>query len=258
MKIQVLLFSHQSHNRLADLVAEHLDHLHYLNDILCLNITDLNQVLTDHLVHKLLIPLYIYSLSTARQDSQPTMETVTQNLARVLNRSISVGENAILTQHEPSNGKVSSIVALFLLSQVFLIISHSPLIQTIAWIILKCDKSMTDKGVGSLYEFYETGVLKKAQSDETAQGSELSSNASCSSKENLVEEPRNITDEEKERLATTPTEASERSEKPFLETIYNALDCGENDYTALFSLSLLYAMANNKGNLCWHTNYQNY
>lgn len=226
-------------------MAEHLDHLHYLNDILCLNITDLNQVLTDHLLHKLLIPLYIYSLSTSRQDSQPTMETVTQNLARVLNRSISVGENAVLMQHEPSNGKVSSIVALFLLSQVFLIISHAPLIQTIAWIILKCDKSMTDKGVGSLYEFYENVVLKKGQNEEVAQCSEVSSNASCSSKENLVEEPKNVTDEEK--LATTPNDGNNVSEKPFLETIYNGLDCGENDYTALFALSLLYAMANNKG-----------
>lgn len=58
----MLPFSHQSQNRLSDLVAEHLDHLHYLNDILCLNISDLNKVLSDHLLHKLLVPLYVYSL----------------------------------------------------------------------------------------------------------------------------------------------------------------------------------------------------
>ena len=56
------LFSHQSLNRLKDLVAEHLDHLHYLNDILCLQIDNLNRVLTEHLVNRLFIPLYIYSL----------------------------------------------------------------------------------------------------------------------------------------------------------------------------------------------------
>ncbi|CAG2060430.1 unnamed protein product, partial [Timema podura] len=61
---------HQSQNRLSDLVAEHLDHLHYLNDILCLDISDLNQVLTDHLLNKLLIPLYVYSLTKRRRDSQ--------------------------------------------------------------------------------------------------------------------------------------------------------------------------------------------
>lgn len=48
--------------KLADLVAEHLDHLHYLNDILCLKIEALNDVLTGHLLNKLLIPLYVYSI----------------------------------------------------------------------------------------------------------------------------------------------------------------------------------------------------
>jgi protein CLEC16A len=45
---------------LADLVAEHLDHLHYLNDILCLEIGDLNCVLTDQLLLRLLMPLYVH------------------------------------------------------------------------------------------------------------------------------------------------------------------------------------------------------
>ena len=57
-------FSHRSLNRLKDLVAEHLDHLHYLNDILCLQIDALNAVLTDHLLNRLFIPLYIYSLGS--------------------------------------------------------------------------------------------------------------------------------------------------------------------------------------------------
>ena len=55
--------SHRSLNRLKDLVAEHLDHLHYLNDILCLQIDALNAVLTDHLLNRLFIPLYIYSIA---------------------------------------------------------------------------------------------------------------------------------------------------------------------------------------------------
>ena len=54
--------SHQSLGRLKDLVAEHLDHLHYLNDILCLQIEPLNVVLTEHLLNRLFIPLYIFSL----------------------------------------------------------------------------------------------------------------------------------------------------------------------------------------------------
>jgi hypothetical protein len=55
-------FSHRSLSRLKDLVAEHLDHLHYLNDILSLEIDNLNEVLTDHLLNRLFIPLYIFSL----------------------------------------------------------------------------------------------------------------------------------------------------------------------------------------------------
>ena len=48
---------------MTDLVAEHLDHLHYLNDILSLDIEHLNNVLTDYLLNRLYIPLYVKSLT---------------------------------------------------------------------------------------------------------------------------------------------------------------------------------------------------
>lgn len=128
------VFSHQSQGRLTDLVAEHLDHLHYLNDIICLKIVDLNHVLTDHLLHKLLIPMYIYSLSPRkRRTSSSSTPKSSQN-------------NSPSKGFEIPNGKVSCVVALFLLSQVFLILSHSPLVQTLAWIILKTDRSVFEKG----------------------------------------------------------------------------------------------------------------
>lgn len=69
-------FSHLKCDRLKDLVAEHLDHLHYLHDILCLNIQDVNDILTGHLINRLLIPLYIYSLVRKR----PDMEQVSKNV----------------------------------------------------------------------------------------------------------------------------------------------------------------------------------
>lgn len=58
-----LFFSHQSRGRLSDLVAEHLDHIHYVNDILCLSIDNLNEVLVEQLFQRLLLPLYINSLN---------------------------------------------------------------------------------------------------------------------------------------------------------------------------------------------------
>lgn len=84
---------HQSQNRLSNLVAEHLDHLHYLNDILCLNIIDLNAVLTEHLLHKLFVPLYIYSLTPSPPIS---MEVVTRNLAAVLNKIVDIEEAQVI------------------------------------------------------------------------------------------------------------------------------------------------------------------
>ncbi|KAL3272543.1 hypothetical protein HHI36_014016 [Cryptolaemus montrouzieri] len=239
---------HQSQNRLSDLVAEHLDHLHYLNDILCLNITDLNQVLTDHLLHKLLIPLYIFSLT---KRTTPLGDVASANMNRLLqNRALSL-ENSWSPHHENyiNGGKVSCVVALFLLSQVFLIVYHAPLVQTLAWIILKTDKTSYEGGVDKLLEQYSTEMKKQKQRIEESVDSDTSTQSSSKegSHENLLEEQRNVTDEEKQRLATSPSESVVGIEKPFLETIFNSLDCTENDYTTLFSLCLFYAVANNKG-----------
>lgn len=241
---------HQSQNRLSDLVAEHLDHLHYLNDILCLNITDLNHVLTDHLLHKLLIPLYIYSLSSNRR-RMSNNDLVAQSLSKV-SLTPKTSQNSSPKMHDVTNGKVSCVVALFLLSQVFLILSHSPLVQTLAWIILKTDKTVFENGVDKLHDFFEYEKQRERQSsEEEASGSvssEKDKDSSCS-KENLLYEQANIniTDEEKQRLVDPMEGMGSVKNHPFLETVYEALDCTENDYAALFGLSLLYAMSSNRG-----------
>uniref|UniRef100_A0A8C4QRE3 C-type lectin domain containing 16A n=1 Tax=Eptatretus burgeri TaxID=7764 RepID=A0A8C4QRE3_EPTBU len=100
---------HKNRGRLSDLVAEHLDHLHYLNDILTINCEFLNEVLTDHLLNRLFLPLYVYSLI----DWNP------QQCAGCL--------------------QISSGVSLYLLSQVFLIISYSPLVNMLADVIVNGD-----------------------------------------------------------------------------------------------------------------------
>ena len=50
---------------MRDLVAEHLDYMHYINDILTLENEMLNEMLVDHLLHRLFFPLYIRSLAEA-------------------------------------------------------------------------------------------------------------------------------------------------------------------------------------------------
>ncbi|CAH8660538.1 unnamed protein product [Schistosoma bovis] len=53
---------HKCQTKLKDLVAEHIDHLHYIDDLLSLGIEGLNEVLCDQLLRRLFIPLHIYSL----------------------------------------------------------------------------------------------------------------------------------------------------------------------------------------------------
>lgn len=262
---------HQSQHRLANLVAEHLDHLHYLNDILCLDITDLNAVLTEHLLHKLLVPLYIFSLTPSPPIS---MALVTRNLAAVLNKVVDIDIK------EMNNPRVSSVVALFLLSLVFLVVTHRPLINALTWVILNADHTVFKEGASRILNAYidnrevvALGFVQPVESLEEALESSAAStsfvydqsvdDANSSSSTSTTNEPQisdspspptlsdeiekvNITDEEKEKLLLNAYRTPEFS-RPFLDMVLSSLDCTENDYLALLALCLLYALANNKG-----------
>ncbi|XP_030375887.1 protein CLEC16A homolog isoform X2 [Scaptodrosophila lebanonensis] len=262
---------HQSNQKLSNLVAEHLDHLHYLNDILLLDITDLNAVLTEHLLHKLFVPLYIFSLTPA----PPTrsLAVVTQNLAAVLNRNVDID---IQEMHNP---RVSSIVALYLLSLVFLVVTHAPLVHALAWVILNGDHSVFKEGAAEILNAYvehrevvvpgfgepnesleqaldtvvghvsgyavseDSGVESAAATEVTTTSTDTETDA-----ESEALRLRNITDEEKQQLQqSTSAQSHLELAKPFLDTVLHALDCTENDYQALLALCLIYAMSHNRG-----------
>ncbi|NXA37505.1 CL16A protein, partial [Eudromia elegans] len=268
---------HRNRGKLSDLVAEHLDHLHYLNDILIINCEFLNDVLTDHLLNRLFLPLYVYSL--VNQDKG--------------------GERP----------KISLQVSLYLLSQVFLIIHYAPLVNSLAEVILNGDLSVFSSKVGqdiqknsaksSIRCFIKpTETLERSleinkqkgkkrlqkrpnyknvgEEDEEERGSEDlqddqdktkgtegSSKGIRTSSENeeiemvIMERcklselsisavtEQNTTDEEKSAAASGSDLINWN--RPFLDMVYNALDCPEDDYYALFVLCLLYAMSHNKG-----------
>nr|XP_053648801.1 protein CLEC16A homolog isoform X2 [Cherax quadricarinatus] len=275
---------HNSRSRLADLVAEHLDHLHYLNDILKLDIKTLNAVLADHLLNRLLVPLLVYSLNPSQdKDDRP---------------------------------RVSSVVSLFLLAQVFLIVSHAPLVRALAKIIFHADNSIFSEDTIILQVFQGQRLvrrgfvapeepLEKSLQAKTSSGSGSSSSHSpsnslsrgdassskggiSSGRSSLDQEAEeavlcqelrvstpaadimasigisdleathvNITDEEKEQLRASDhlggnmvdvgiTERSLAS-RPFLQSTIASLDCSENDYASLFALCLLYALGHNQG-----------
>lgn len=266
---------HKNRGKLSDLVAEHLDHLHYLNDILTINCEFLNDVLTDHLLNRLFLPLYVYSL---------------------------------VTQEQSEDRKINPQVSLYLLSQVLLIIHYQPLVHSLADVILNGDlsvftlqteqsthKSSSNAGVRRFtkpleslersLEMSRQRGRKRAQkrpnyknvgeeeeekrgSDEgpeeekeKAKGTEASSKASRTSGDKEEIEmvvmdkcrisdvstltEQNITDEEKSAAAAARSEG--QKSRPFLDMLYSALDCDTEDYQALFVLCLLYAMSHSKG-----------
>ncbi|CAO1405168.1 unnamed protein product [Diamesa serratosioi] len=262
---------HQSQHKLANLLAEHLDFLHYLNDILLLDITGLNQVLTEHLLHKLFVPLYIYSLTPPTPVTENFSMAVV-SLAAVLNKIVDIDEI-----QDANNPRVSSVVALFLLSLVFLVITHSPLVHALAWVILNADQNVFKEGAAEILKSYivekreavALGFGAPRESLEDALDSNTSTispstsrNASSSSssspkthKQDSTDsatelsdemEKVNITDEEKEQILES-TISITKSNRPFLDMVLQSLDCAENDYLALLALCLLYALANNKG-----------
>ncbi|XP_049924531.1 protein CLEC16A isoform X2 [Epinephelus moara] len=270
---------HKNRGKLSDLVAEHLDHLHYLNDILIINCEFLNDVLTDHLLNRLFLPLYVYSLVIPETSEER---------------------------------KINPQVSLYLLSQVFLIIHYQPMVNALAEVILNGDLSVftpqtdmhsTHKNTASAGgvrrftkppESLERSLelsrhrgrkrtqkrpnyknLGEEEDDERAGGGggggggggveegwdddsrggereggrerekgkeiEMVVMEKCKVSE-LTEQ--NITDEEKTAAATrTHTQRS----RPFLDMVYSALDCTNDDYHALFVLCLLYAVSHSQG-----------
>uniref|UniRef100_A0A669QFQ7 C-type lectin domain containing 16A n=1 Tax=Phasianus colchicus TaxID=9054 RepID=A0A669QFQ7_PHACC len=267
---------HRNRGKLSDLVAEHLDHLHYLNDILIINCEFLNDVLTDHLLNRLFLPLYVYSL--VNQD------------------------------------KVSEYIQIYKLQRnyllsVFLIIHYAPLVNSLAEVILNGDLSVfsskaeqdvqKNSAKSSIRCFIKpTETLERSleinkqkgkkrvqkrpnyknvgeedeeerQSEDTqddldkTKSTEASSKGIRTSSENeeiemvIMERcklselsisavtEQNTTDEEKS-AAASGSEITNWN-RPFLDMVYNALDCAEDDYYALFVLCLLYAMSHNKG-----------
>uniref|UniRef100_A0A8C1UAK0 C-type lectin domain containing 16A n=1 Tax=Cyprinus carpio TaxID=7962 RepID=A0A8C1UAK0_CYPCA len=251
---------HKNRGKLSDLVAEHLDHLHYLNDILIINCEFLSDVLTDHLLNRLFLPLYVYSL---------------------------------VSQEQSEDRKINPQVSLYLLSQVFLIIHYQPLVHSLADVILNGDlsvftlqteqsahKSSSNAGVRRFTKPPESlerslemsrhrgrkrtqkrpNYKNVGEEEEEERGSEEGSKASrtsgdkeeiemvvmekCRISEGSTLTEQNITDEEKSAAAAR---SEGQKSRPFLDMLYNALDCDTEDYQALFVLCLLYAVSHSKG-----------
>ncbi|KAM3916652.1 protein CLEC16A isoform 3-T3 [Leptodactylus fuscus] len=267
---------HKNRGSLSNLVSQHLDHLNYLNDILIINCEFLNDVLTDHLLNRLLLPLYVYSLVNQDQATD--------------------------------RPRISTQVSLYLLSQVFLTIHYAPLVDSLADVILNGDLSMFSskpeqdvqrssgessircfikpqesleksleinrqrgkkklqkrpnyKNVGEEEE--EDKLPEEGHEDpDKAKSAEVGSKgvktigeteeiemvimerSKAAEKPMLHVKEENTTDEEKSAAAAG---AQAGQSRPFLDMVYSTLECTDDDYYTLFVLCLLYAMSRNSG-----------
>lgn len=96
--------------KIDDLFAEHLDHLHYLNDILMLKIPDINRILSDNLMHHLIKPL----VDAYKDDPHNsmirlfTLEFTTSILSRVL--ATSLHDEDLHDDVDEDSGKMNEVV----------------------------------------------------------------------------------------------------------------------------------------------------
>uniref|UniRef100_A0A8B9JHJ5 C-type lectin domain containing 16A n=1 Tax=Astyanax mexicanus TaxID=7994 RepID=A0A8B9JHJ5_ASTMX len=220
---------HKNRGKLSDLVAEHLDHLHYLNDILIINCEFLNDVLTDHLLNRLFLPLYVYSL---------------------------------VTQEQGEDRKINPQVSLYLLSQVHTVLHSNSGVRRFTKPPESLERSLemsrqrgrkrtqkrpNYKNVGEEEEEERGAEEGTEEEKEKAKGTEIEmvvmEKCKLSDVSSLTEQ--NITDEEK--TAAAALYCTVVSCRPFLDMVYNALDCELEDYHALFVLCLLFAMSHSKG-----------
>lgn len=122
-------------------------------------------------MHKLLVPLYIYSLTSESvrrlQSSSPynrdhiqSIEAITRNLEAILKGKNAESPSRMtfprqrMESEDETKPSVSCVVSLFLLSQVFLIITHGPIVHALAWIILQSDLSVFEDGATKILEMY--------------------------------------------------------------------------------------------------------
>ncbi|KAL3313657.1 hypothetical protein Ciccas_007741 [Cichlidogyrus casuarinus] len=105
-------------DHLRAMLSQTLDILHYLNDILMLKIQDLNDVLVDQLLHRLLIPLHLYSLTKRSAHNS------------------SCSDN-------PRRSTLVPAVSMFILAQLYSILEHPDLIQLITEALFIGDLTLT-------------------------------------------------------------------------------------------------------------------
>ncbi|CAF0993871.1 unnamed protein product [Rotaria sordida] len=242
--------------RLTCSLEEHIDHIHYLQDIFLLNVDSLNNVLKDQFMNRLLIPVYVFSLIKRDKLSRIKVSQGFSNYAR----------------------------------SIICFISSCRIVEELADIILSANIETVEAvqrrfGEQISYSLPPASLdvwLSKAESIYTKTTSEISLNAldinndtsryrhdheqtrirsassspRTSSINQRIIEPNvkstclyvsNWTDDEKNkrRIDQTKFNNTHLAERPYFEALIKALDCTENDQQCFYALSILLTMTMN-------------
>ncbi|XP_072275110.1 protein CLEC16A isoform X2 [Pyxicephalus adspersus] len=248
---------HKNRGTLSNLVSQHLDHLNYLNDILIIDCEFLNDVLTDHLLNRLLLPLYVFSL--VNQDKV----FLTIHYAPLVNSLADVILNGDLSmfsskaEHDVQQGSADYSIRCFTKP-------HETLEKSLELNRQrgrkKHQKRPNYKNVGEEEEDEKpsediqedidkgkvaenTSKFAKGSGDTEEIEMVIMERSKAAEKSSVIKE-ENTTDEEKSEAAAGVHSSQNR---PFLDMVYSTLECTEDDYYTLFVLCLLYAMSHNNG-----------
>eukprot|EP01135_Chromosphaera_perkinsii_P005824 Nk52_evm13s367 gene=Nk52_evmTU13s367 len=273
-----VMSKHQRRGQLDELVCEHVDHFQYFADVLALHIQPVNVVVCRHLMNKLLLPLYVYSLKSTRMDvcldydgDVGLMEEDGDGADR--GRSGSKGGSSydateMLTQHggdeaqkrhlskstmgmgirhhyhqklqqQDARLSISPVLAMMLLSQIFFLCSDCTLSTQLAACILRRDSYENLAKFNVLDEFGTP--VNSSSADEGDEDEEDESSLFCSAK---------AYKNEKDNDGTGENEDGSEDEPPsYRDVLLGYLELRDycEDIVPLMAAVLLYTIVESRG-----------
>ena len=113
-----------------------MDFFYYLTDIFHLGDKELSEVLCDHLLQYLFIPQFVESLVPERVDAKNPTKMQLEDRLRFCFFFVSSYRLLIKIIKKKNKKKLSPLLALFLLTQVFYIFDYRPLVTGLAAVLL--------------------------------------------------------------------------------------------------------------------------
>ncbi|CAF0905318.1 unnamed protein product [Adineta steineri] len=240
-------------------LEEYLDHIHYIQDIFLLNVDSLNNVLKDQLMNRLLIPVYIFSLIKRDKFSRVKDPRI---MLDQLSTLFLLAEIFLVIQYRPVVEELADLIISADIETVEAIqhrygeqISYSLPPTSLEVCLAKNEPNEDDTNESeiSLKVVDINDEQERRQYEDERSRIQTASSTSINNKtiESSIKPASlyisNWTDDEKYRRSKDPMRLnnSQLAERPYFETLINALECNENDQLCFYALSVLLTMTTN-------------